>query len=456
METPLRIAIVGSGPSGFYAADAWLKSPLPVRIDMFDRLPTPYGLVRGGVAPDHQSIKSVIKLYDRVASTEGFRFFGNVMLGRDLQVSDLAAHYDQWVYAVGNENDRRLGIPGEDLPGSHSATAFVGWYNGHPDHRDHDFDLSAERAVVVGVGNVAMDVTRVLACDPDQRLHGTDMTSYAVEALRKSGVREIWVLGRRGVAQASFTPPEIKELGELECADLLLEPGEIEIDDVSRPDLEDRNVAKNVAYLAEVAQRPPGTKPRKIHLRFAVSPVEILGTDRVEGLRIERNRLERRGNKVVAVPTGETEVLPVGLVFRAVGYRGVPIPGVAFDERWGIIANEDGRVVDPETRQVRRGEYVVGWAKRGPSGLIGTNRGDSIATVAHMLADAEGLNPKGTPDDVIPALLDARNVHWTSFSDWKALDAHEIAVGSERGKIREKLTRLDEMLDRVKKPEGTR
>jgi len=433
----VRIAIIGSGPSGFYAAEALLKRP-GVVVDVFDRLPTPYGLVRGGVAPDHQKIKSVIRAYEKVAAHEGFRFFGNVMLGRDVHVQDLRGLYDQIVYAVGNESDRRLGVPGEELTGSHSATAFVGWYNGHPDHCDDDFDLGCERAAVVGVGNVAMDVTRILAQDP-KKLAETDIADYALEALMKSRVREIWLLGRRGPAQAAFSPAEIHEIGELESADLVVRPDEV----VPVPG------NKNVEYLAARAALGEGTKPKKVRLRFCVSPVEILGEGgRVTGLKIERNRLEPDGRgDLRAVGTGEFETLPVGLVFRAVGYRGVKIPGVPFDEKTGKIPNDGGRVLDERGARVPN-EYVVGWAKRGPSGLIGTNRQDSVATVHAMEEDAKGGTP-GQPD--IEALLKARGVSYVTFDAWKLLDQHEVDLGAAAKKLREKLVRIEEMLEVVRK-----
>ncbi len=432
MKPSMRIAIIGSGPSGFYAAEALLKKP-GTAVDVFDRLPTPYGLVRGGVAPDHQKIKSVTRAYEKVAAQPGFRFFGNVMLGRDVHVAELRAHYDQIVYAVGNESDRRLGVPGEDLEGSHSATAFVGWYNAHPDHCDRTFDLGCERAAVVGVGNVAMDVTRILAQDP-KKLAETDIAEYAQETLAKSRVREVWLLGRRGPAQAAFSTAEIHEIGELESADLVVRADEL-------PPAEGN---KNVEYLAAHVALGEGSKPKKVRLRFCVSPVEILGEGgRVTGLKLERNRLEPDGNgDVRAVGTGQFETLPVGLVFRAVGYRGVKIPGVPFDEKTGKIPNDGGRLLDETGARVPN-EYVVGWAKRGPSGLIGTNRQDSVATV-HAMGEDLKAGAEGRPD--IVELLQSRGVHFVTFEAWKQLDAHEVQRGADAKKLREKLVRIDEML----------
>jgi ferredoxin--NADP+ reductase len=448
---PIRVAIIGSGPSGFYAADALLKQTTrPVQVDMFDRLPTPYGLVRGGVAPDHQSIKGVIKAYDKVAANPNFRFFGNVALGRDFTVADLAALYDQWVYAVGAEQDRRLGIRGEDLVGSHSATEFVGWYNAHPDHAHHAFDLSAERVAIVGVGNVAMDVTRILAQDANE-LAATDIADYAVVALRHSKVREIYVLGRRGVAQAAFSPAEIKEIGELANADVVVDPADVVIDPLSEPELADPNTKKNVDFCTACAARGEGDKPKKVRLKFLASPVEILGVDgKVTAIRVERNRLEAGANGPVAKGTGVIEEIPVGLVFRSVGYKGVAVPDVPYDERSGTIPNIEGRVVEAATRALRPREYVVGWAKRGPSGLIGTNRGDSIATVNAMVADWPTVPGLGAAPDAVIELLRSRNAEPTSFADWKLLDGHEQAQGKASGKLREKVVRVADMVAKIK------
>lgn len=459
MTRPLRVAVVGSGPSGFYAAEALLKQKdVALSVDMFDRLPTPYGLVRGGVAPDHQKIKAVIAVYEKVAQQPNFRFFGNVKLGRDIQVSDLRSHYDQIVYAVGAETDRHLGIPGEDLHGTHSATAFVGWYNGHPDYRDETFDLSQESVAVVGIGNVAMDVTRILAEDPE-RLKGTDIAAHALEALRRSRVRTVYLLGRRGPAQAAFSPAEIQEIGSLESADLVLEPKELELDAVSREDCADPKAKKNVDYLQAHAKLGQGERAKKIRLRFCVSPAEVLAENgRAAALKLEKNKLvaDPKGG-VKAIGTGEFETVRVGLVFRSVGYRGVAIPGVPFDERAGKIPNDAGRVLLP-TKAAVPGEYVVGWAKRGPSGLIGTNRADSVATVKAMLEDAAAgkvtsstVNPA---DDAIPSLLRERGVAFVSFADWKRLDGVELANGTAAGKIREKFTRVSEMLAAIRSSAG--
>ena len=445
-ERPLRIAIIGAGPSGFYAADALLKHE-DTHVDLFDRLPTPFGLARGGVAPDHPAIKKVTALYQRIATLPGFRYFGNVRLGADLHAEELAAYYDAWIYAVGAESDRLLGIPGEHLLGSHSATTFVGWYNGHPDHQLHPFDLACERVAVIGVGNVAMDVARVLAAPPDS-FATSDIAAHALDVLRASKVREVFVIGRRGVAEAAFSPAEIEELAELPGVDLVVDPAEVAVDPQFAPT--SANAMKNVAFCQARAAAGEGTAPRKIRLRFLVSPVEILGDadGRVTAVRLERNALVADADgRPVPHGTGAFEVLPVGMVLRSVGYQGVPIPGVPYDPRTHRIANEGGRVRDAHSGALRAREYVVGWAKRGPTGLIGTNRGDSAATVAALFADLPGWPDADlAPPDALPEALAARGVHVTSWGHWQRLDAAETARGEAAGKVREKFIRVADML----------
>lgn len=448
---PLRVAVVGAGPAGYYAADHLLRQEgVVVEVDMFDRLPTPYGLVRAGVAPDHQKIKAVTAAFDKVASHPRFRFYGCVELGKELSVEDLKRHYHQILYSTGAQTDRRMGIPGEDLHGSHPATEFVAWYNGHPDYRDLTFDLSQERVAIVGVGNVAVDVARILCRTPEE-LATTDIADHALEALRASRVREVYLLGRRGPAQAAFTNPEIKELGELPGADIVVLPEEAALDDLSRAEVEksgDRATLKKVEILAEYARRPPTGKPRRLVLRFLVSPVEILGDERgrVVGLRLARNRLVAgETGSLSAKPTGETEELRVGLVFRSVGYRGVPLPGVPFNESFGVILNEKGRVLDQDTRQPRVGEYVAGWIKRGPTGVIGTNKPDAAETVACMVEDVEAgrvLDPPEPDAAAADRLVRLRQPQCVSYADWKRIDAIEVARGRPAGRPRVKFTRL--------------
>ncbi len=444
---PLRVAIVGSGPAGFYAAEALLKSATSVRVDMFDRLPTPYGLVRGGVAPDHQKIKSVIKVYERIAAQDRFAFWGNVTIGRDLTLEELRRFYDAVLFASGAESDRRLGIPGEDLPGSHTATEFVGWYNGHPDYRGRVFDLAAEKAVVAGQGNVAMDVSRILAKTPEE-LMDSDIAAHALDALTHSAVREVHVVGRRGPVQAKLTPPELKEIGELAACDVVVDPAELVLDPASQAELDDpenTHSRKNLALMREFSERPAPTRPRRYHLRFFLSPVELRGNGRVEEVVLERNRLTGEPGRLKAVGTGERITQDCRLFFRSVGYRGVAIPGVSFDERAGVIPNRDGRVLEGE--RILPGLYVAGWIKRGPSGVIGTNKPCSAATVEVLLADLDRLEPCPSPDG--PALAETlrdRGVRVVTFEDWKKIDAAEIAGGQAKGKPREKLTTVAEML----------
>ena len=447
----LRVAIVGAGPSGFYAADHLLRQERPVAVDLFDRLPTPFGLVRGGVAPDHPKIKSVTRVYDKVAAHPAFRFFGNVTAGRDISADELARHYHAVLWAVGAESDRALDIPGEALPGSHTATEFVGWYNGHPDFQDRTFDLTQQAAAVVGVGNVAMDVTRILASDPEE-LAGTDITPTALEALRRSRVRTIYLLGRRGPAQAAFTNPELKELGELAQADVHLRPEDAALDAASRAALEaepDREAEKNLTTLAEYVARGTQGRPRRIEIRFCTSPLRIEGTGRVERLVVGRNRLEGGPGGVRAVATGGEEVLDVGLVFRSVGYRAQPVPGLPFDTKRAVIPHDRGRVLEGPGGAPRSGHFVAGWIKRGPSGIIGTNKPDAVETVSTLLEDADrGVLPG--PDrpgpEAVPALLRSRGVEVVEWKDWQALDAHEVAAGARRGAPREKVTSVGEML----------
>jgi ferredoxin/flavodoxin---NADP+ reductase len=441
---PLRVAVVGSGPAGFYAADALLKSEgPPVEVDLIDRLPTPWGLVRLGVAPDHENIKAVSRAFEKTAARPGFRFFGNVEVGSTVSHAELAELYDAVVYTVGAQTDRRLGIPGEDLPGSFAATEFVAWYNGHPDFQDREFDLSHERAVVVGNGNVAIDCARMLALTPEE-LAPTDTTHEATDAIARAGVREIVMLGRRGPVQAAFTPPELKELGELAGAEPVVDPADLRLDAASEAELEaDRERARrNFELLEEYAGRAPEGKPRRIVLRFLVSPVAILGEDRVEAVEVVRNELVAEGGRIVARPTGETEVVPAGIVLRSVGYKGVALPGVPFDERSGTIPNEGGRVVGAERT------YVAGWIKRGPSGVIGTNKKDAAETVELLLADARAGRLAGASNSLLLGdLLEKKGVHFVEYAGWQAIDAAERAAGEPLGRPRVKLTEWTELLE---------
>jgi ferredoxin/flavodoxin---NADP+ reductase len=445
----LRVAVVGSGPAGFYAADALLKSDDPrVEVDLIDRLPTPWGLVRLGVAPDHENIKAVSRAFEKTAARPGFRFFGNVDVGSTVSHDDLLNLYDAVVYTVGAQTDRRLGIPGEDLPGSWAATEFVAWYNGHPDYQDRVFDLSHERVVVIGNGNVAIDCARMLALTEDE-LRPTDTTPEATDAINTAGVREILMLGRRGPVQAAFTPPELKELGELAGADVIVDAADLQLDPASAHALEeDRERARrNFELLEEFAAREPQGKSRRIVLRFLASPLAILGADRVEGVEVVRNELVEEDGRLVARPTGEREVVPAGLVLRSVGYKGVALPGVPFDERSGTIPNDRGRVVGAERT------YAAGWIKRGPSGVIGTNKKDATETVELLLEDARaGKLACVDSTQSLEGLLDERGATYVAHEGWQAIDAAERSAGEPLGRPRVKLTAWEQLLATGRRP----
>lgn len=445
-ERPLRVAVIGSGPSGIFATEALLKSDLSVQVDVFDRLPTPYGLVRYGVAPDHLTIKSVTRGFEKTLGDPRVQFYGNVEFGRDLTYEEARAHYDALVYTVGASSDRRLGIPGEDLKGSMSATEFVAWYNGHPDAAAREMLLHASGVAVVGVGNVALDVSRILAKTPGE-LRESDIAPHALPALEASQVRDIFILGRRGPAQAAFTTKELREFGELSAAEPVVKGQEIALTEAEEAAITDNVKKKNVEVLRDFAGRTPEGKERRVHLRFLVSPVEILddGQGNVAGLKVQRNRLDDSGN---AVGTGEYETLPVQMVLRSVGYRGVALPGVPFDEKRGVIPNEGGRV------EGRTGEYAAGWIGRGPSGVVGTNRKDATDTVARLLEDARsGTLPTATHADraSVDALLSGKGVQVFTFADWQALDAHELAQGQAQGRPRHKVVHREEMLTHRRK-----
>jgi ferredoxin--NADP+ reductase len=449
VSAPLRVAVIGSGPAGFYAAAALLDAEVPVEVDMIERLPTPWGLVRLGVAPDHPKLKTVSRAFERIALKPGFRFFGNVEVGRDLSHADLEHLYDAVVYAVGSQTDRRLAIPGEDLQGSWSATEFVAWYNGHPDFQDLTFDLNVDRAVVIGNGNVALDVARMLALTPEE-LAPTDTTDPAIEAIGESPIRDIVIVGRRGPAQASWTTTELKELGDLAGADVLVDPAELELDPASEASLvHDTNSRRNMDVLRAFAERQPTGKPVTLRLLFLRSPVALHGEETVESIELARNRLEERDGGLVAVPTEERETLECGLVFRSVGYRGVGLPDLPFDERRGTIRNERGRVIADEGEPLPR-VYCAGWIKRGPTGIIGTNKKDAMETVALLLEDVqEGrlAHKDEATADAVEALLAERAVRAVLYAGWTSIDELERAAGEKLGRPRVKLRSWDELLE---------
>ena len=434
-DLPFRVAVVGSGPAGFYAAAALLASDLEVDVDLIERLPTPWGLLRGGVAPDHQEIKRLEDRFHSDTLARGCRFLGNVEVGRDVTHDELAGLYDAVLYSVGAQTDRSLGIPGEELPGSWAATEFVAWYNGHPDFQHLSFDLSGERTVVIGNGNVALDVARMLALTPEE-LAATDTTDAAIEAIDGAGIREILVVGRRGPVQAAWTPVEVGELGELAGADIVVDPADLELDEASEAELAAAppTVRRNVEHLRDYAARKPAGKPRTIRLSFLRSPVAILGEESVEGIELVRNELVDGR----AVATGETESIPCGVVFRSVGYQGVPLPGVPFDERSRTIPNEGGRVTP--------GVYCAGWIKRGPSGVIGTNKKDATETVQLVLEDARAGRLPPRAGGTLEELLEARGVEAVLYAGWESIDAAERAAGEPHGRPRIKLATWDELL----------
>lgn len=452
-QRPLRVAIIGAGPSGFYAADALLRSD-KIRVDMVDRLPVPFGLVRYGVAPDHAKIKNVTKVYEKIAEKGNFSFLGNVAVGKDVSVAELRRFYDAVLFACGAETDRKLGIPGEDLPGSYTATEFVAWYNGHPDYRSRQFDLSQRVAVIIGQGNVAVDVCRILCKTVDELKH-TDIAQHALEALAESSIEEVHMIGRRGPVQAAFTPVEIREFRELADCDPVVNPKDLEINEASRLELDDPQNArarKNFETLQQFAAFGPSKKSqilqgkrKKFFIHFCKSPTALRGRGSVREAILEKNQLTGEPGRQKARGTGEKETLACGLFFRSVGYRGIPMEGVPFDEERGTIPNKEGRVTDKG--HVLPGLYAAGWIKRGPSGVIGTNKPDSEETVKHILADAEALAPCAQPDtEALIGLLRGKNIKVVRFADWKKIDTEEIRRGQALGKPREKIISVTEML----------
>jgi ferredoxin--NADP+ reductase len=456
-EQPLRVAIVGSGPAGFYAAGHLLNAKeVTVEVDLYDRLPTPYGLVRAGVAPDHPKIKSVTRVYDKAAAKDGFRFVGNVEIGKDIAHTDLAERYHAVIYSYGAGTDRHMGIPGEDLPGSWAATEFVAWYNAHPDYRDLEFDLSCRRAIVVGNGNVAMDLARMLVL-PREELAETDTADHAIEALAASRIEEVVVVGRRGPAQAAFTNPELLELGELTDADVIVEP--FELDRHSEQSISgdgEGTARRNVEILKEFAAREPSGKPKRVVLRFLTSPVAIEGDGRVERVRLVRNELDHGGDgRLRAQATDEHETIEAGIVFRSIGYKGVGVAGVPFDEWHGTIPNAEGRVIDPESERPIPGLYVAGWIKRGPSGVIGTNKRDAQETIDQLLedlADGQIPEPTDTSREAIDALIAEQAPDHVAWAGWANIDAAETAAGEPQGRPRVKFTTVEEMLEAALSP----
>jgi len=446
MTRSLRVAVVGSGPSGIYAADSLTsQTDIPIAVDVIDKLPVPYGLVRYGVAPDHLSIRSVRNTLEKVLDRPEVRFLGNVEVGRDVSIDQMRQFYDAIVLTYGAASDRRLGIPGEDLFGSIAATDLVNWYCGHPtaDRAAIEAALANVQSVaVIGVGNVAVDVTRVLLKEPSE-LDYTDMPQHVLDALAASDITQVYLIGRRGPAQATFTTKELRELGELEAVDVVVDPVDVVLDPVSAAAAEgDRAISRNVEVVREWSQRESGAKAKKLHVRFYGKPIDIVGDDRVESIIIERTALDENGN---AVGTGGTETIPVQLVIRSVGYRGLPLEGVPFDTDRAVVPNDEGRVV--ANGSPVPGLYVAGWIKRGPSGIIGTNKKDASATVASLLADADVL-PEA-PDasvDAVTTWLAEHGVEAITYAGWQAIDAAEMALGATRGRDRTTIHDTDQLI----------
>ncbi|WP_319457417.1 MULTISPECIES: FAD-dependent oxidoreductase [unclassified Mycobacterium] len=451
---PYHVAIVGSGPSGYFAAASLLKfadaaddsgQGRDVRVDMLEMLPTPWGLVRSGVAPDHPKIKTISAQFEKIALDPRFRFFGNVRIGEHVQAPELAERYDAVVYAIGAQSDRPLGIPGEELPGSVAAVDFVGWYNAHPHFSDMAPDVSSSRAVVVGNGNVALDVARILVSDPDM-LAKSDIADHALESLHARGVEEVVVIGRRGPLQATFTTLELRELADMEAmADVDVIVDVADFDKITDDELEaaGKTVKLNVKVMRGYAETTPRGAKRRIVFRFQTSPIELKGDGRVESIVLGHNELVDEGGRLVAKDTGVREELPAQLVVRAVGYRGVPTPGLPFDDRSGTIPHTDGRV------EGSANEYVVGWIKRGPSGVIGSNKKDSADTVATLLADLDGRTLPDFGDDHDQSLVEwllSRQPKLVTDDHWKLIDEHERSLGEPHGRPRVKLTSVAELL----------
>lgn len=448
-----RIAIIGSGPAGFFAADHLFKnSDLNIEIDMYDKLPTPFGLVRSGVAPDHQKIKTVTKVYDKIAANPRFNFYGLIEYGKDITLDDLKGHYHQVLFATGAQTDRRMNIPGEDLGRSHTATEFVAWYNGHPEFADLDFDLSVKKIAIIGMGNVAVDVARIL-CRSGEELSKTDIADYAYEKLVNSNVKEVYMIGRRGPAQAAFTNPELKELGNLEIADCLIPKAEAELDDLTSRYLKDnpeRSVEKKVEMISQYSNHTK-TKEKTLTIRFLLSPTEIISDDNgnVKAIKLVKNSLSRSDDgSLRPKATDDFEIIDVDMVFRSIGYHGIPLPEIPFKESWGIIPNKDGRITDISEENTLTGLYCTGWIKRGPTGVIGTNKTDSAETVALMIEDINSnriFNPENPSSDKISTLIKERNPEYIDYEDWLQIDKEEIAKGQKEGRPRVKFTNIEDI-----------
>jgi NADPH-dependent glutamate synthase beta subunit-like oxidoreductase len=429
----VRVAIVGSGPSGFYTADALIKSGMDCEIDVIDRLPTPFGLIRAGVAPDHQKTKNVSRAYEKTALNDSVAYFGNVDVGQDVGIEALKGLYDAVVLAIGSPYDRKLGVPGEDKKGVFGSADFVGWYNGHPDFRDLEPDLNTMGVVVIGNGNVAIDCARVLVKTPDE-MSLTDIATHAADAIYAAPLEDVYMVGRRGPVEAKFTNVELREMGDLQECMPIIDAAQIPEEVPAEEKMSDRDRRlkdKNLGTLRSFVDAEPAGRKRRVHFQFYASPVEILGGDTVEGIRLEKTEL-RDGR---AVGTGETYDIPCGIVIPAIGYQGQPLDGVPFDERNGVIQNDEGRVSE--------GVYAVGWIRRGPTGVIGTNKHDGDKASQQIQEDCADGGKTGRAG--LKELLTEKSVRWVDYSDWQKIDAAEKLAAAE-GAPRRKLTRIPEML----------
>lgn len=448
-EPPVHVAIVGSGPSGFYAAEALFNSKRPVQVTLIERLPVPFGLVRSGVAPDHPKLKSSVAVFDKIAAHPGLTYIGNVRVGTDVSVQELLDTHHAVILAYGASQDQKLGVNGENLEGSHSATEFVGWYNGHPDYREAKFDLDAESAVVIGQGNVALDVARILLKSVDE-LRQTDIAEHALEALSKSRIETVHIVGRRGPAQAKFTPAELREFGTLAGCSPVVAPQDLELNEASVVESQDkfsRNIGLNLAILNDYAARFPIERAKRCAFRFYRAPVEVIGAGAVEGVTFAKTRLYGPAFSQGTEDSGEREIINCGLLFRSIGYKGLQLDDVPFNHSRGTLPNTKGRVIAPNG-DAHAGLYATGWIKRGPSGVVGTNRADSLETVASLIEDLPILtaaNKQGS--DALKALLLKRGARTVSYGDWRYLDEVEQKTGALRGKPREKFTRVADMLE---------
>lgn len=434
----LQVAIIGSGPAGFYTAEALTKGRDDIRVDIIDRLPTPYGLIRGGVAPDHQSIKGVFRRYEKAALQETINFVGNLRIGRDISLDELRALYDAVVIATGAPLDRKLGIPGEDKKGVIGSAAFVGWYNSHPDFADLAPDLNITSAVVIGNGNVAIDVARILVKTRDEMAQ-SDIASFAEDAVEAAPLTDVWIMGRRGATEAKFTTKELGELGQLERCVPLARPDQVPDEAEGSDDKATTALRKNLAHLKAFTERKEDEKPIRLHIEFCARPVEVLGDDKVEGLRLERTVVEDGSCK----GTNEFYDVPCQLIVPCIGYRSEPLEGAAFNADWGLFDNDDG-MIEP-------GLYATGWARRGPSGTIGTNRPDGISVAEKLLANE---TPGGKPGSSgLLALASERDIEIVSFDDWKLIEAAEESAATGVAP-RAKIAHIDKMLDIVRKAHG--